>query len=46
MIAEGTIRSDFEAQKIRFLTVSIVFPTICHEVMGLKAIVHFLNVEV
>ena len=30
-----TIRSDFTTQENRFATVSIVSPSICHEVMGL-----------
>ena len=33
-----------EPKKIKFLTVSIVSPSICHEVMGLDPI-SFLNVE-
>ena len=33
-----------ELKKIKFLTVSIVSPSICHEVMGLDPI-SFLNVE-
>ena len=28
-----------ESKKIKFVTVSIVFPSICHEVMGLDAMV-------
>ena len=32
-----------ESKKIKFATVSIVFPSICHEMMGLG--VCFLNVE-
>ena len=34
-----------EPKKIKSLTVSIVFPSICHEVMGLDAMICFLNVE-
>ena len=35
-----------ESKKIKSVTVSIVSPTICHEVMGLNAmILSFLNVE-
>ena len=35
-----------EPKKINSLTVSIVFPSICHEVMGLDAMIFvFLNVE-
>ena len=35
-----------EAPKIKSVTVPIVFPTICHEVMGLDSIpLSFLNVE-
>ena len=33
-MAEVTICSDFEVQKINSLTLSIVSPSICHEVMG------------
>ena len=37
----------FEPKKIKSLTVSIVFPSICHEVMGPDAMIlfSFLNVE-
>ena len=35
-----------ESQKIKFVTVSIVSPSICHEVMGPDArILSFMNVE-
>ena len=35
-----------EAKKIKFVTVSIVTPSICHEVMGSDAMIFiFLNVE-
>ena len=34
-----------EPKKIKSLTVSIVFPSICQEVMGLDAMICFLNVE-
>ena len=41
-----TICSDFVVNKIKSLTVSILSPSICHEVMGLDAmILIFLNVE-
>ena len=44
-MAAVTICSDFRAPpKMKFLTVSIISPSICHEVMGLDAI-SFLNVE-
>ena len=33
-MAAVTICSEFRAQKIKFLTISIVSPSICHEVMG------------
>ena len=33
-MAAVTICSDFGAQEIKSLTVSIVYPSICHEVMG------------
>ena len=36
---EVTIHSDFGAQEISSVTVSIVFPSICHEVMGLDAMI-------
>ena len=34
-----------ETQKIKSDTVSSVSPSICHEVMGLDAMICFLNVE-
>ena len=34
-----TICSDFEAPKVKSVTVSIVFPSICHEVMGPEAMI-------
>ena len=37
-MAEVTICSDFKAKIIKSLTILIVFPFICHEVMGLDAI--------
>ena len=45
-MAAVTICSDFGAKKIKSVTVSIVFLSICHEVMGPDAIIFvFLNVE-
>ena len=41
-MAAITISSDFGAQKDKVSTVS---PSICHEVMGLDAMISFLNVE-
>ena len=38
-MAAGTICSDFGAQKIKSVTASIVSPSICHEVMGLDAMI-------
>ena len=38
-MAEVTICSDFGAPKIKSVTVSIVSPSICHEVMGLDAMI-------
>ena len=38
-MAEVTICSDFGVKKIKSVTVSIVSPTICHEVMGLDAMI-------
>ena len=44
-MASITICSDFGAQE-KSVTVSIVFPSICYEVMGLDAMIFvFLNVE-
>ena len=43
-MAAVTICSDLESPKIKSVTVSIVSPSICHEVMGSDAI-SFLNVE-
>ena len=34
-----------ELPEIKSVTVSIVSPSICYEVMGLDARIHFLNVE-
>ena len=34
-----------EPKKIKSVTVSIVFPSICHEVMGSGVMICFLNVE-
>ena len=34
-----------ESKKIKAVTVSIVSPSICHEVMGPDATISFLNVE-
>ena len=36
-MAVVTIYSDFGAPKVKFVTVSIVSPSICHEVMGQDA---------
>ena len=44
-MAAVTISSGFAAQKLKSVTVSIVSPTICHEVKGLDAMICFLNVE-
>ena len=41
-MAAVTICSDFGAPKIKSVTISIVSPSICHEVMGLDAMVLFL----
>ena len=38
-MAALTILSDFGAQKIKSVTVSIVSPSIYHEVMGLEAMI-------
>ena len=38
-MAAVTICSDLEPQNIKFVTVSIVSPSICHEVMGLDAMI-------
>ena len=38
-MAEGTICSDFGAKKIKSLTLSTVSPSICHEMMGLEAMI-------
>ena len=46
-MAAVTICSDFGAQKVKSVTVSIVSPSICHEVMGPDAmiLVHCLLVQ-
>jgi len=38
-MAAVAICSDFGAQKIKSDTVSTVYPSICHEVMGLDAMI-------
>ena len=38
-MAALTIRSDFRPQKIKSLSVSTVSSSICHEVMGLDAMI-------
>ena len=38
-MAAITICSDFEAPQIKSATVSIVSPSICHEMMGLDAVI-------
>ena len=38
-MAAVTVHSDFGAKKIKSVTVSIVSPSICHEVMGLDAMI-------
>ena len=38
-MAAVTIYSDFGAQEIKSLTVSIVSPSVCHEVMGPDAMI-------
>ena len=38
-MAAVTICSDFGAKKKKSLTISIVSPSICHEMMGLDAII-------
>ena len=38
-MAAVTICSDFGAQERKFVTVSIVYPAICHEVMGPDAVI-------
>ena len=38
-MAAITICNDFGAQKIKSLTVPMVSPSICHEVMGLDAMI-------
>ena len=39
LMAAVTICSDLEPKKIESVTVSIVYPAICHEVMGLDAMI-------
>ena len=43
-MAVVTIYSDFGAPKVKFVTVSIVSPSICHEVMGLDEMIFVLAV--
>ena len=42
-MAAVTICSDFGAQKDKSLSVSIISPSICHEVMGLDAMILVLG---
>ena len=45
-MAAVTVHSDFGAQENKYVTVSIVSPSICHEVMGPDAMMLvFLNIE-
>ena len=44
-MAAVNICSDLEPKKVKSLTVSIVSSSISHEVMGLDAMISFLNVE-
>ena len=39
LLTSATLCLDLETKKIKFVTVSIVSPSICHEVMGLDAII-------
>ena len=39
IMAAGTVCSDFGAQEIRSVTVSIFSPSICHEVMETDAMI-------
>ena len=45
-MAEVTIGSDFGAPKIKSLTVSIISPSICHDVMGTDAMIFHFHQEV
>ena len=45
-MAAVTIYSDLGAQKIKSLIVSIVSPSICHEVMGLDAMHELVGPDV
>ena len=38
-MAEVTISSDFGAEEIKSVIVSIISPSICHEVMGLDVMI-------
>ena len=38
-MAAVTVHSDLEAKKINSLTVSIVSPSVCYEVMGLDVMI-------
>ena len=42
-MAADTICSDFGAPKLKLLTVSIVSPSICHEVMGPDAMIFLFS---
>ena len=42
-MAAGTIGSDLGPKKIKSVTVSVVYTSICHEVMGLDAMILVLG---
>ena len=44
-MAAATIYFDFETKKIKSLTVSIVSPSICHEVMGPYAVIEAMKLK-
>ena len=45
-MAAVTICSDFGSQKIKSVTVSVVSSSICHEAMGLDAMIFFFFFKV
>ena len=44
-MAEVTLHSDLGAKKMKSVTISSFSSSICHEVMGMDAMLSFLNVD-
>ena len=44
-MAAVTVKVILEPKKVKSVTISIVSPSICREVMALDATIYFLNIE-